>query len=89
MFLGRRKNEGVSMTKLAKGLLASALVLGGCATTEHQDRLWETPPPPEAYILGSKLQRSEYLENYQGVKSISAPDYRQYKREVGGEPPMR
>jgi len=76
------------MTKLTIGVIAVAVLSGGCANVEPQERLWESPPPKEAYILGSKLQRSEYLENYQGVKAVGARDYQQYKKEPSSEPPM-
>jgi len=77
------------MTKLVIRILAAGFLVGGCASVEPVGRLWETPPPKEAFVLGSKLPRSENLENYQGAKSISRPDYQQYKGSQGGEQPMR
>ncbi len=77
------------MTKLTVGVLAATLLMDGCASTEPQGRLWEAPLPKEAFVLGSKLPRSESLENYQGTRSISVPDFRQYKQEPMGEMPMR
>ena len=61
-------------------LLASAL-LAGCATATTG----ETPAdaarnaPKEDFVTGSRLRRSEAMENYQGAKGTTREDYQQYK----------
>ena len=68
------------MTKRTMGLFAAALLMGGCAS-DSSLRYWESPLPAESFVTGSKLPVSENYENYRGTKSISRPDYLQYRRE--------
>jgi hypothetical protein len=76
---------GDAVRRLSIGLLGAALIAGGCATVDYQERYWETPTPPEGFVTGSKLPRSQYLENYQGTKTIKVEDYHQYKGPRYGE----
>jgi hypothetical protein len=73
---------GAAMNRLAMGVIAAAALIGGCATVDdYQPRYWETPTPPEGFVTGSKLPRSENMENYRGTKTIGVQDYMQYRRE--------
>jgi hypothetical protein len=79
------------MNKLLTCLLASAF-LAGCATANTAG---ETTPadaarnaPKEDFVTGSRLRRSESMENYQGTRGTTREDYQQYKaptsRDGGG-----
>ena len=68
------------MTKLTSCVFGAAFLVGGCASVDTP-RFWETPTPPEAFVTGSKLPRSESMENYRGTKTIKVQDYMQYRRE--------
>jgi hypothetical protein len=73
------------MNKPTIPFLAVAILAGGCASVESTPRYWESPLPQESFVLGSKLPRTENFENYQGTKSLSRPDYQQYKGPRYGE----
>ena len=69
------------MKKLVTCVLASAF-LGACATANTTS---ETPAdaarnaPKEDFVTGSRLRRSDSMENYQGTRGTTREDYQQYK----------
>ena len=69
------------MNKLLTCVLASAF-LAGCATATTTG---ETPAdaarnaPKEDFVTGSRLRRSDSMENYQGTRGTTREDYQQYK----------
>ena len=73
------------MTRLTLCVFAAAFLAGGCATVKPTERFWSSPLPKEAFVTGSKMPRSEKFENYQGTKTISRPDYQQYRKPSYGE----
>ena len=69
------------MKKLLIPCLLASAFLAGCATATTG----ETPAdaarnaPKEDFVTGSRLRRSEAMENYQGAKGTTREDYQQYK----------
>ena len=70
------------MKKLVTSVLACAF-LGACATAGTTGG--STPDgaardaPKEDFVTGSRLRRSEAMENYQGTRGTTREDYQQYK----------
>ena len=70
------------MKNLVTSVLACAF-LGACATAGPTGGA--TPEgaardaPKEDFVTGSRLRRSEAMENYQGTRGTTREDYQQYK----------
>jgi hypothetical protein len=70
------------MKKMLTSVIACAF-LGACATAGTTSG--GTPEgaardaPKEDFVTGSRLRRSEALENYQGTRGTTREDYQQYK----------
>ena len=69
------------MKRLAFAVFASSLLAAGCANMDAAGdsaaaaRAASASPP----VTGSRLPRSESLENYQGAKTMGRRDYEEYK----------
>jgi len=64
-------------------VIAASFVLGACATVESSSESSAKNAAKEEFVTGSRLKRSESLENYQGTRSTTAQDYQQYKAPSG------
>jgi hypothetical protein len=68
-------------------LAVAALVLGACASMDDTSTGGGTSPGSKAarddYVTGSRIPRSENNENYQGSKTMTGKDYRDYKASQG------
>jgi hypothetical protein len=64
----------------------AAFVLSACATTDEAPGSGGTPSSraaKEDYVTGSRIPRSDNNENYQGSKTMTGQDYRDYKASTG------
>ena len=64
----------------------AAFALSACATTDEAPGSGGTPSSKSAkedYVTGSRIPRSESNENYQGSKTMTGKDYRDYKSSTG------
>jgi len=66
----------------------AAFVLSACATTDEAPGSGGTPSSKasnEDYVTGSRIPRSNSNENYQGSKTMTGQDYRDYKNSTGAK----
>jgi len=64
----------------------AAFILSACATMDEAPGSGGTPSSKAAkedYVTGSRIPRSESNENYQGSKTMTGKDYRDYKSSTG------
>jgi hypothetical protein len=70
------------MKKLLTCVLASAF-LGACATAGTTGETTAAgaarDAPKEDFVTGSRLRRTDAMENYQGTRGTTREDYQQYK----------
>ena len=73
------------MKKTIFAAIAASFLLGGCATSETATTggTSNAKASNEDFVTGSRLKRSESNENYQGSKSMTGKDYRDYKASQG------
>ena len=73
------------MKLLVSSAFAATFLLAGCADTG--DYRSSVPSASKAakedYVTGSRIPRSESNENYQGSKTMTGKDYRDYKASQG------
>ena len=74
------------MKKTLFAALAASFLLAGCAATGDSPSSGTSSAAKttsEDYVTGSRLKRSESNENYQGSKTMTGKDYRDYKASQG------
>ena len=74
------------MKKTIFAAIAASFLLGGCATSGDSATSASTPgakASSDEYVTGSRLRRTETNENYQGSKTMTGKDYRDYKASQG------
>jgi hypothetical protein len=71
--------------KILISSVAAAFLLSACASMD--DGVSSGSPraksAKEDYVTGSRIPRSESNENYQGAKTMTGQDYREYKSSTG------